>query len=189
MHITAGKWKSRKLKSPKTGMIRPTRNRVKEALFSIIEARENWDWEGKQVLDLFSGSGVLGFEALSRGASYCLFVDTYVEARALIRENSDLLGAGGMCKVSRQDATDMGKCSPRMAKGFDLILLDPPYGKNLGRDALLSIVQGGWIGNGSLLVMEDDRRNNFMIPSEFEKVDCRYYGTTALFFMCYSSKP
>ena len=107
------------------------------------------------MLDLFAGTGALGIEAMSRGAAFTLFVDNGAEARALLRNNVEALGLGGVTKVYRRDATDLGPAHP--VEPFSLVFLDPPYGKGLAEKALASLRDGGWLTPGALLVVEEAR--------------------------------
>ena len=131
MRIVGGRFRGRTLSAPKSQAIRPTADRLREALFNILTHSYGDPVEGARVLDLFAGTGALGLEALSRGAAFVLFVDDGAEARALLRGNVDALGAGGATKVYRRDATRLGPAHPM--EPFSLVFLDPPYGKGLGR--------------------------------------------------------
>ena len=105
------------------------------------------------MLDLFAGTGALGIEAISRGAAYALFVDDGVEARALLRENVEALGLGGVTRIFRRDATKLGPAHP--LEPFSLAFLDPPYGKGLAEKALASAREGGWLTADALIVVEE----------------------------------
>ena len=114
---------------PKSQAIRPTSDRLREALFNILMHSYGDPISGARVLDLFAGTGALGIEAVSRGAAYALFVDDGVEARALLRDNVETLGLGGVTRIFRRDATKLGPAYP--VEPFSLAFLDPPYGKGL----------------------------------------------------------
>ena len=131
-----------------------------------------------RVLDLFAGTGALGFEALSRGASHVTFVDDGATARALIRENTGLLGAGGTTKLFRRNATRLGvnKGAP-----FSLIFMDPPYGKGLGEAALSSAKEGDWIASDALVIWEENAPQ-LTFPG-FELLDQRRYSDTHISIM------
>ena len=143
MRIVGGRHGGRTLAAPKSQAIRPTADRLREALFNILTHSYGDPVEGARVLDLFAGTGALGLEALSRGAGFVLFVDDGAEARALLRGNVDALGAGGASKVYRRDATRLGPAHPM--EPFGLAFLDPPYGKGLAERALTSAHDGGWL--------------------------------------------
>jgi 16S rRNA (guanine966-N2)-methyltransferase len=138
MRIIAGRWRGRKLIAPAGLATRPTSERAREALFSMLASRIG-SFEGLRVADLFAGSGALGLEALSRGAAHCTFVEREREAVAAIRANIAALGAAG--EIVPGDAA-----TARIAGPIDLAFLDPPYGSGLWRPALgrIEMAQGGW---------------------------------------------
>ncbi|HVW92430.1 MAG TPA: RsmD family RNA methyltransferase, partial [Devosia sp.] len=146
MRIVAGKFRGKTLLSPRDDSIRPTADRAREAIFNILSSRMGPVLDGRRVLDLFAGTGALGLEALSRGAANVVFVDNGAEARGLIRDHIEAFGAGGVTKLLRRDATELGPVGSM--KPFDLVFLDPPYGKGLGERALVSAKAGGWLAPG-----------------------------------------
>ena len=150
MRIIAGHLKGRTLATPSSQLVRPTSDRLREALFNVLVHAYDDAISGARVLDLFAGTGALGIEALSRGAAHALFVDDSTEGRGLLRENIERLGLGGITKVFRRDATKMGPCHPHAP--FSLVFCDPPYRKGLGEKALQSAHQGGWFLPGALIV-------------------------------------
>ncbi len=159
MRIVAGRLRGRVLSGPGAAgggeaHLRPTSDRVREAIFNHL-AHGGYAVppppEGMRVLDLFAGVGALGLEALSRGATQCLFVDDYGASRALIRSNVEDLGVIGESKIYRRDATKMG---PHSGAPYDLAFLDPPYRSGLGPLALNSLVAGGWLAPDALAVLE-----------------------------------
>ena len=136
MRIVGGRLRGRvlaapKSKAPKSDAIRPTADRLREALFNILVHAYDDPITGARVLDLFAGTGALGLEALSRGAAFALFVDDGAQARALIRENVAALGLGGVTRIFRRDATSLGAAHP--VEPFSLVFLDPPYGSRRRR--------------------------------------------------------
>lgn len=154
MRVIAGKYRGQHLHQPKSDAIRPTTDRNREALFNILQhGVEDFEFEDIRVLDLFSGTGALGIEALSRGAGFCLFVDDSAAARALVRQNIEKLNLTGITKIFRRNATRLGE-SGRFGQ-FDLIFCDPPYGQNLGNQAIASALEGGWISDSAILVLEE----------------------------------
>ncbi|MEL7117643.1 MAG: 16S rRNA (guanine(966)-N(2))-methyltransferase RsmD [Pseudomonadota bacterium] len=154
--------------------LRPTTDRVRESLFNVLLGGRFGDpVTGARVLDLFAGTGALGFEALSRGASHVTFVDDGATARALLRENTALTKSGGSVKVYRRDAQRLGPCP---GAPFDLVFLDPPYGKALGDAALEAAVAGGWIAPKALIVWEES--DAVTAPDGFVALDERRYGDT-----------
>ena len=128
---------------------------------------------GARVLDLFAGTGALGIEAISRGAAYALFVDDGVEARALLRDNTESLGLGGVSRIFRRDATKLGPAHP--LEPFTLAFLDPPYGKGLAEKALAAAREGGWLVPGALVVVEEAADAGFKTPDGFEELERRDY--------------
>src|ERR1700745_766900 len=127
MRVVGGRLRGRNLAAPASREIRPTADRLRESLFNIlVHAYEN-PIEGARVLDLFAGTGALGIEAISRGAGFALFVDNGAAARALLRNNVEALGLGGVTKGYRRDAANLGSGDP--LEPFSLVFLDPPYGK------------------------------------------------------------
>jgi 16S rRNA (guanine966-N2)-methyltransferase len=178
MRIVAGKFRGKQLTPPKGLEIRPTSDRVREAVFSIIGSRLGPNLTGRRVLDLFAGTGAMGLEALSRGADHCIFVDTGVEARGLIRGHIETFGVGGQVKLLRRDATDLGPTE--RLKPADLVFIDPPYGQGLGEKAIASALKGGWIESGALIVLEEQKSAEITAPDGTEIVDRRDYGDTAV---------
>ena len=140
MRVVAGRLKGRTIASPSSREIRPTADRLREALFNILVHAYDDPVEGGRVIDLFAGTGALGIEALSRGAQFALFVDNGAEARALLRQNVEALALGGVSKIYRRDAARLGPAHPMPP--FSLALLDPPYGRGLAEQALAALRDG-----------------------------------------------
>ena len=182
MRIVAGRFRGARLTAPKGQATRPTSDRIREALFNILEhGLPDFALDDARVLDLFAGTGALGLEALSRGARFCLFVDQSAEARGLIRRNIEALQLTGATKVWRRDATRLGQVGT-MAP-FDLIFLDPPYGQGLGEAALAAALEGGWIVPGGIAVLEERTDAEIELPEGFEALDRRVYGDTQVVFL------
>lgn len=149
MRIIAGEWKRRQLRTPAGDATRPTADRTRETLFSMLVSRLG-TFEGLSVADLFAGSGALGLEALSRGAESCLFVEQDAAAVRAIRENIAALRAQARCEVIAGSALTLGAAkAPR-----DLVLLDPPYGTNAGAVTIDRLVRLGWIGPATWVALE-----------------------------------
>jgi 16S rRNA (guanine966-N2)-methyltransferase len=178
MRIVGGRLRGRALAAPTSQAIRPTADRLREALFNILVHAYGDPVTGARVLDLFAGTGALGLEALSRGAAFTLFVDDGAQARALLRENVAALGLGGVTRIFRRDATRLGAAHP--VEPFTLAFLDPPYGQGLAEKALVSARAGGWLTSGALVVVEEAAKAAFAVPEGFEELERRAYDDTAL---------
>ncbi|MGC2408621.1 MAG: 16S rRNA (guanine(966)-N(2))-methyltransferase RsmD [Methyloceanibacter sp.] len=179
MRIVAGKFRGARIEAPKGLATRPTSDRVRQALFNVLEhGSPRFDLDGARVLDLFAGSGALGLEALSRGARFAVFIEESAAARAAIRRNVEALELTGVTKIWRRDATKLGEAGTLAP--FDLIFLDPPYGRGLGEQALAALVAGGWFGDDSILVLEERADTAIAWPAPFREIDTRLYGDTKL---------
>lgn len=178
MRIVGGRFRGRSLAGPKPGIggIRPTSDRLRESLFNVLAHAYDDAVDGARVLDLFAGTGALGFEALSRGAAFALMVDDGTEARGLIRENQMALGAAGISRIFRRDATKLGPIGAMPP--FDLVFCDPPYRKGLGEKALASAREGGWLAPGALAVLEEALDAEIALPEGFDELERRDYGET-----------
>src|SRR5690349_9576690 len=175
MRVVGGRLRSRPIAGPKGPGLRPTADRLREALFNILQHAYGDPVAGARVLDLFAGTGALGIEALSRGAAFALFVDDGVEARALLRQNSETLGLGGISRIFRRDATKLGPAHP--IEPFSLVFLDPPYGKSLAERALTSARAGGWLTEQALIVVEETV-GAFKLTDGYEELERRAYDDT-----------
>ena len=189
MRIIAGKFKAKKINGPKTKDTRPTLDRVKEALFSIIDKKI----QDARVLDLFSGTGNLGLESISRGAKFALLNDSKPASISTIIQNVKLTCASLYVKISKKDYI---KCLNQIIKDnetFDVIFLDPPYESNYGIDVLQKISDSGdgYLKKDGIIIYETDK--NFLLKLEknrkgeilnsFENLQCideRAYGNVVL---------
>ncbi|MCB1383965.1 MAG: 16S rRNA (guanine(966)-N(2))-methyltransferase RsmD [Notoacmeibacter sp.] len=180
MRIVGGTFRGRALAAPKSNDIRPTTDRTREALFNILAHAHGDVLDGARVLDLFSGTGALGLEALSRGASSALFVEPSAEGRGLLRTNIEALGLQGRARIFRRDATDLGAVGTM--EPFTLLFADPPYGKGLGERALASALAGGWLKPGALCLVEEDAKAPFDAEG-FTLLDERNWGGTVMRFL------
>ena len=178
MRIVGGRLRGRALAAPKSQAIRPTADRLREALFNILVHAYDDAVSGARVLDLFAGTGALGLEALSRGAAFALFIDDGAEARALLRENVAALGLGGVTRIFRRDARKLGMAHPD--EPFSLVFVDPPYGRGLAEQALASARAGGWLAPDALIVVEEAASAAFAAPAGFDELERRRYDDTAL---------
>ena len=181
MRIVAGKHRGLTLAAPKDTRVRPTSDRVREAIFNVLAHNDfgiGFGLDGARVLDLFAGTGALGLEALSRGVRYVLFVDDHPESRGLIRTNVEAAQATGASKIWRRDATALGPMPPNAGGPFDLVFLDPPYRRDLVAQALVSARDGAWLSPACLIVAEMAADEVFELPEGFDAQDERAYGET-----------
>jgi 16S rRNA (guanine966-N2)-methyltransferase len=178
MRIVGGEFRGRSLATPRSDAIRPTSDRTREALFNILAHRFAGRLEGARVLDLFAGTGALGLEALSRGASFCVFIEESAEGRGLIRTNVEAFGLTGRTKVFRRDATDIGDIGT--LQRFNLVFADPPYGNGFGEEALASVRAGGWLQPNALCVVEESASAAFEPGEGFSVLEAREYGDTII---------
>lgn len=187
MRIVSGEFRGKTLASPVGEATRPTSDRARQAIFNILEHAPWSDGvRGRRVIDLFAGSGALGFEALSRGAAFCLFVETDEAARGAIRENVDAMGLFGRTRVHRRDATQLGTRPGADGPAFELAFLDPPYGKGLGETALERLAAGGWLAPGAVVVFERGEGEPDFAVEGFEPLDARDYGAARVHFLRYT---
>jgi 16S rRNA (guanine966-N2)-methyltransferase len=153
MRIIAGEWRGRRLKAPEGDTTRPTADRTRETLFSMLVSRLG-GFEGLLAADLFAGSGALGLEALSRGAAQAIFVEQDPAALKALRANIAALGAEPRCEVRACSVMALGPAS----RPADLLLLDPPYETGAGAVALERLDRLGWIAPGAWIALETSRR-------------------------------
>lgn len=178
MRIISGRFKGTALASVGKGdtaaHLRPTTDRVRESIFNLLVNGGYGDpITGARVLDLFAGTGALGFEAVSRGAVFAQFVDDGRKAGQLIRQNADMLRISGEVSLTKRDALKLPACS---GAPFDLVFLDPPYGKSLGEKVLCVALGGGWLAEDALIIWEENAEQ--IAPAGFMMLDARRYGDT-----------
>lgn len=181
MRIVGGEFRGRPLAAPRSQSIRPTTDRAREALFNVLAHGMGDPVDGARVLDLFSGTGALGLEALSRGAAFCMFIEEAAEARGLIRTNVEAFGLTGRTKIFRRDATKLGPAGT--VQPFSLVFADPPYGMGLGDKALRGAREGGWLAPKALCVVEERADAPFEAGPGFTLLDRRDYGETVIRFL------
>lgn len=184
MRITAGKIKGRKLDAPEGDKVRPTSDRARQAIFNILEHGKPAQIKGDvlrdaQALDVFCGTGALGLEALSRGASYAAFIDLDV---SFARANAENAGVVGDCDFYAKDAAKPG-AAPQQ---FDLVFLDPPYDSGLIAPVLAALSREGWIAKNAVIVAETGRKKDIELPEGFKLLDSRVYGAAKTEFFLFS---
>lgn len=183
MRIIGGALRGRPLAAPAGATVRPTSDRAREAVFNIL-THAGWapSLEGARVIDLFAGAGALGLEALSRGAAFCLFVETSEEARGAIRRNIDTLDLFGQTRIHRRDATQLGPKPASAGAPFTLAFMDPPYDQGLGERALGALQAGGWLAADALIVYERSAKGAPEPLEGVEIVDQRIWGAAEVVF-------
>jgi 16S rRNA (guanine966-N2)-methyltransferase len=189
MRIVAGAQRGRALVAPKGQATRPTADRVRQALFNVLE-HAPWSpgLADARLVDLFAGSGGLGLEALSRGAAFGLFVDSDPAAVAAIAQNLAALGLSGRGEARRCDAARLGAAGA--ADGaFDLAFLDPPYARGLVEPALAALAGGGWLAPGALAVVERGAAEPPLAAPGFTVLDTRAWGAARVWFLRFGDEP
>ena len=177
MRIISGAWRGRTLKAPAGQLTRPTTDRTREALFSMLASRLG-SFEDLRVADLFAGTGALGIEALSRGAAHCTFAETDRAALTALKANLDLVGAGDRGDIRAQSATSLP------GGPFDLVLLDPPYESGLGQVALANLVKRAAIRPGAWASIETSFKEDVAVPG-FEIDTQRIHGKAKITLLRY----
>ena len=188
MRIIAGTFKGRALAAVGKGdagaHLRPTTDRVRENIFNILSGgRFGNPIDDARVLDLFAGTGALALESLSRGARQATFVDTGHKSLSLIRQNIAICQAADQCSIKKMDAT---KLPENPDAPYDLIFLDPPYGKKMGERAIARAVSGGWIAPNAIILWEEG--GDITCPAELTQLDMRKYGDSRAYFLEYDNQ-
>lgn len=181
MRVVGGRLRGLALAGPKGAAIRPTADRLRESVFNILAHAHDDPVQGARVLDLCAGTGAMGIEALSRGARSAVFVDASAEARALIRRNLEAAGIMGLTRISKRDAAHLGPAGQQ--GGFTLAFLDPPYDMGLAQKALSSLLKGGWLAAGALVVVEKRAGVELAVPPGYTELERRAYGDTEIVFL------
>jgi 16S rRNA (guanine966-N2)-methyltransferase len=183
MRVIAGTARGRKLNAPKSLRVRPTADRVKESLFSMLMSRLG-EFEDMRVLDIFAGTGNLGIEALSRGAAYAVFIDSHPESAETIRKNLESTGFADRAKVVLQEAAGALKWLGRGEAPFHLVFLDPPYHEGHTARVLELLAESPLVDAGTTVVAEFSSKEE--LPRSFGKLqetERRIYGDSALSFL------
>ncbi len=179
MRVIAGRCKGRRLSGPKGASVRPTSDKVREAVFDILPR----PFPYSRVLDLFAGTGAMGIEALSRGAAEAVFVDSNASAVRVIKANLEACGLLDTSRVYRRDARDALRTLEKKGERFDAIFIDPPYDTSLVAGTLEEIDNLGLLNPGGVVVAESSKRAP-VAPSlaSMELADERKYGDTLVYF-------
>ncbi len=188
MRIIGGSWRNRRLVTPDGKDIRPTADRARESLFSILEHSitfDHWRMAGATVLDIFAGTGALGLEALSRGAEQVIFIDNSATSVSTINRNIKAVKASAKATVLCQDATRPRPTTIRA----NLAFLDPPYRSGLAEQALPVLAKTGWLGPGALAVIETDKKEIIAPSEEFAFLEKRKCGGNTFWFLRYLPEP
>ena len=184
MRIIAGTLKGRTIRTPEGQGTRPTSDRARESLFNVL-AHADWapGLEGARIIDAFAGSGALGFEAISRGGAFCLFVETDAAARGCIRDNVETFQLFGNTRVHRRSATDLGAKPAGLGAPFDLVFMDPPYAQGLVPLALEQLATGQWLTPDALVVAETGSHEPAPAAPGWNTEDERIYGAARVSFL------
>ncbi len=184
MRIIAGTLKGRTIRTPEGRNTRPTSDRARESLFNVL-AHADWapGLEGARIIDTFAGSGALGFEAISRGGAFCLFVETDAAARGCIRDNVEAFQLFGNTRIHRRSATDLGVKPAGLGAPFDLVFMDPPYAQGLVSLALEQLTAGQWLTPNALVVAETGSDETAPAASGWTAEDERLYGAARISFL------
>lgn len=191
MRIIAGKHRGRELQAGQGRTIRPTSDRAREAIFNVLAHNEAFRHGSSQmpqnarVLDVFAGTGALGLEALSRGATHATFIDDSAESIKIMR-----LNAGALREIPRVTLLQRDAQSPGRAPApCNLIFLDPPYGANMAGAALVALLDQGWIADNAVIVAEIGANDRMAIPDKFTLIEEREYGAAKVLFLRKQPEP
>ena len=184
MRIVGGTLKGRTIRTPEGRETRPTSDRARESIFNIL-AHADWapPLDGARIIDAFAGSGALGFEAISRGGAFCLFVETEAAARGCIRDNVEAFQLFGNTRIHRRSATDLGPKPAGLGAPFDMVFMDPPYGLNLVPPPLEQLLNGQWISADALVVAETGAYEPALVTPGWTLLDERTYGAARVSFL------
>lgn len=181
MRITSGQCSGIPIMAPKGNATRPTTDKVRQSLFNILRHADYFDgFDSAQVLDSYCGTGALGLEALSNGAEFCYFCDKSKDALKFTQTNVEKCNMENRARILRHDSTkafDWGR------REFDLVFLDPPYGRNFGQATMENLLASEVLNGGSLIILEHEIKRPDIIPPEFKVVDERDYGQTRMSFV------
>ncbi len=189
MRIVAGDLKGRLIQAPKTQATRPTSDRARETLFNIL-AHAVWapPLQSARVMDVFAGSGALGIEALSRGAGFCLFVESAAAARKAIQSNMAAMKLGAGAQLYRREALDIGRRPKGVGGPFSLVIMDPPYHQNLIEPCLRALSAGDWMTDDALVIAETSV-DETLAPPDWTVVSDRVIGAAQFWFLKRGPEP
>jgi len=165
MRIIAGKFRGRRLISPRDATIRPTTDRLRESIFNVLAHRLG-TFEGTRVADIFAGTGAFGLEAASRGAAFITFIEKHRQSLELIRQNLDQFDIKDKADILIADARNL----PNASNPYNVIFMDPPYGKGLAEPTLQSLISANWIAPTGLVIVERAEEDIFEFPDQFEAI-------------------
>jgi 16S rRNA (guanine966-N2)-methyltransferase len=183
MRIVSGKYKGMIVPIIKNATYRPTTGKLKEAIFSILSSGTIAELDGANVLDLFTGTGSLAFEALSRGANFVLGIDREANHIKACKEFATKLSEQDNINFLVSDATNL----PNAQKQYDIIIIDPPYFHNMADKTIISLHNKGWLNHGAILMIEVGRKEDVKIPEYYTLLDERIYGNTKLIILRYEA--
>lgn len=175
MRIVAGRYKGKELAVPLGKTTRPTADRVRESIFNILNSlflKEYKVWIDLSIFDTFAGTGALGIEAISRGASRLFVAETDKEAQSCLRKNLQMIQEDNIPVKIFSDIFQI----PATQKPIDLVFMDPPYNKGFVKQGLNLLIEKGWIGKETICVIEVDRSEENILPPQISAMDTRIYG-------------
>lgn len=188
MKITGGKYKGKNIDARPDKTLRPTSGRIREVVFNILRhgrfmKNENFIHddnpdliEGRRVVDIFCGTGALGIEALSRGAAHVTFIDQNAKTLSITHKNLESLGEENNSALIRSDSTNL----PCATSPCNLVFIDPPYGMNLVTPSLKTLRDNGWLEMGSVIIVEQGKKDELVVPDGFNLLDERTHDVTNL---------
>lgn len=176
MRISGGTYRGRTLSAPKDDRVRPATDKVRQAVFNML-LKYGLPMDA-DVIDLFCGTGSWGLEAISRGASSCLFIDNSAQSVSFARKNAESFGCEDICNFIKADAQ---KLKPiESSPSADLVFMDPPYKKGLVLPALQSLLAGGFLADDVIIVIESEKNLSLVPPDTLQLIDSRQYGETQI---------
>ena len=179
MRIIAGKYRGRKLESPSDMDVRPTTDKMRERIFSMLQHARYPALNGAQVMDIFAGTGALGLEALSRGATHVTFVEKSPKSIALLNKNIAAMKVEQDTTLIKSRATSLQTASTPC----DIIFMDPPYGRDLLAPSIACLLEGAWLADGGVIIAEMKSDEDFEVPVGLTLIDERKQGIQRVVFL------